>query len=434
MLFEKLEERSERIKFAEKFISSSKEESKAQMAITLPDPRTIRYAHQVASCYIEGEIGNEIKNSGEAYLNPDGTSRSKVGKIGGCLVHVEGRVRALKTVKMGEETRTNWADTLIYNMNRLSKASGLSVKEIYESVQAIVSDAHSVNKGLAAEISGKLGLEWIPGQLYCCIHTVLGWQDGMVKKWCEYQEKIGYDKLYPSITGFELDMEDKSLIKQILECYLRLTADRWQARSWNRYDAYSKFCKDQDKRNMGQELHGNRFGDLEKCCAIGIYSIQTWIDFINIHTEVRNDLAVFLRDTQHLSEMCTLLWLGPALVGVHLTEPYLSLLIDHNATHSDLLEIFPKLYRELLDSPSRAMQLDEPAFLSLQHGWISPMSSKSPYSKIVGEAISEAIHLCNRTMLENYLKDLFKEMAVIFKRQRGLFYQLFLLTRNSCLL
>ena len=153
-----------------------------QMAITLPGPPSIRYAHHVSSCYIEGKSGNEIKRSGEAYLNPDGTSRSKVGKIGGRLVHVEGRVRALKLMKMGEETKNNWADILIHNMNRLSMASGLSVKEIYESVQAIVSDAHSVNKGLAAEISGKLGLEWIPGQHYCCIHTVLGWEDGMVKK------------------------------------------------------------------------------------------------------------------------------------------------------------------------------------------------------------------------------------------------------------
>ena len=59
-------------------------------------------------------------------------------------------------------------------------------------------DRLPTNKGLAAEIYGKLGIEWIPGQIYCCIHTVLGWQDGMVKKWCEYQEKIGYDKLYPN--------------------------------------------------------------------------------------------------------------------------------------------------------------------------------------------------------------------------------------------
>ena len=114
-------------------------------------------------------------------------------------------MRALKLQKMGEDTRLNLTDTIIHKLNRLLIASGLTKKEIYESFQGIMSDAAIVNKGLAAEISGKLGLEWIPSQLYCCVRTVLGWQDGMVKKWCKYQEKIGYDKLYPSMTGFELD-------------------------------------------------------------------------------------------------------------------------------------------------------------------------------------------------------------------------------------
>ena len=215
-------------------------------------------------------------------------------------------------------------------------------------------------------------------------------------------------------------MEDKSLIKQILECNLRLTADRWQARAWNRYDAYNKFCKDQGILNMGQELHGNRFGDLEKCCAIGVYSIENWIDFINVHSDVRNELAIFLRDTQHLSDMCTLLWLGPALIGIHLTEPYLSLLIDHEATHLELLEIFPKLHKELMDCSSGVAQVKEPAFPSLQHTWISPLSRKSPYKKEVGEAIEKAINHCDRRILEKYMGELCREMAIVFKRQRGM--------------
>ena len=89
-----------------------------------------------------------------------------------------------------------------------------TVQEIYEAVRGIVSDTQSVNKGLAAEISRQLGLEWTPGRLYCWIHTVLECQEGMKKTWLRNQEKIGYDKMYPSIAGFELDMEDKSLIKQ----------------------------------------------------------------------------------------------------------------------------------------------------------------------------------------------------------------------------
>ena len=90
---------------------------------------------------------------------------------------------------------------------------------------------------------------------------MLAFQEGMTSIWLRYQGLIGHDKMYPSITGFELDMEDKCLVKQILECFLRLTADRWQARAWNRYDAFTEFCKERGKKNLGQELHGNRFGD-----------------------------------------------------------------------------------------------------------------------------------------------------------------------------
>ena len=271
------------------FVENSKRKQKENLDSVLPDPRTVREAHRVASCFLEGEVGKQMIEKGHAYLMPDGTSRSKVGKMGGSLVHIEGRIRALKTQKMGSDTRENWATTIIQQLERLQHASGKDVKEIYKCIRGIVSDACSVNKGLAAEISSKLGLDWIPGQLYCCIHTVLGFQDGMVSVWLRYQEKIGKNKMYPSITGFELDMEDKCLIKQILECFLRLTADRWQSRSWNRYDDFTKFARDRNQLNVGQELHGNRFGELEKCCAIGIYSLDLWIDFINIRCDIRND-------------------------------------------------------------------------------------------------------------------------------------------------
>ena len=120
------------------------------------------------------------------------------------------------------------------------------------------------------------------------------------------------------------------------------------------------------KLNLGQELHGNRFGDFEKCCAIGIYSIEMWVDFINVRSEAWNDLAKFLRDMQHLWDICILLLLGPALVGIHLTEPYLSLLIDQKATHLDLLEVLPKFHSELWECASIFGQVDHPAFPSFK--------------------------------------------------------------------
>ena len=126
---------------------------------------------------------------------------------------------------MGKDTRENWADTIIPKFKKLSIALDKTVQESYEAVRGVISNTYSVSKGLATEISHELGLQWTPGQLYCCIHTVLGFQEVITKLWLKYQEKIGYDKMYPLITVFELDMKEKPLIKQILECFLRLAAD-----------------------------------------------------------------------------------------------------------------------------------------------------------------------------------------------------------------
>ena len=133
----------------------------------LPDERSVRYAHKVASCFLEGEIGKEMIQHKKTYLMPDGTRTSKVGKMGGCLVHIENKVRALKLSSMGKDTREIWANVIIYKLKRLSIASGKLVQKIYEAVSGVVSNADNVNKGLVADISCQLGLEWISGQPYC---------------------------------------------------------------------------------------------------------------------------------------------------------------------------------------------------------------------------------------------------------------------------
>ena len=153
---------------------------------------------------------------------------------------------------------------------------------------SIVNDSCKVNKGLAAVISTKLGLEWVPGQLYFLIHSVIGFLEGICGVWLQYQEEMGHDKLEPSVTRFELDVEEKGPNKQITEMFLRPTADRWQARSWNRFEEYSIFCMERGTRNLGQELHGNRF-------AIGEH------------------LVVNFEDEWYVDKMRTLFWSVPAV-------------------------------------------------------------------------------------------------------------------------
>ena len=117
---------------------------------------------------------------------------------------------------MGADDQDNWVEMIVHQLKRLSMASDIHVNDIYKTIAAIISDAGSVNKGLALALSAQLGVKWVPGQLYCCIHTVLGFQQGMSNIWLRYQASIGSQKMYPQITGMELDMNEKCLITQIL--------------------------------------------------------------------------------------------------------------------------------------------------------------------------------------------------------------------------
>ena len=358
-------------------------------------------------------------DSDASFHMPDGTSRQRLGRIGASLVFIEGQVRALKAQLMGNETRENWADTIIHNLKRLSMSSGRDLIDIFKTINALISDSCKVNKGLAATISGKLGIAWVPGTLYCCLHTVLGFQEGVVDVWKTYQSKIGYHKMNPS-AELELDMDDSSLVKQVLEALLRLTADRWSARAWNKFEEYSEFCKDNGVSNVGRELHGNRFGDLELCCAIGVYSLPTWISFIESHPNIRNQLTTFIRETIHLAEVCNVLWLGAALFGIHVTWPYMNLLLELEATHTDLLRILPEMYNHLATYPVSLAQLSTPGIPALKDSWVDPLlSSNSSYGPKISGGIAEALSNCDIQLLDKYLKQLCGKQAEVLKRQRG---------------
>ena len=49
-------------------------------------------------------ISSSILQHRKTYVIPDGLSRSKIRKIGGCLVHIENTIRALKFQLMGNDT------------------------------------------------------------------------------------------------------------------------------------------------------------------------------------------------------------------------------------------------------------------------------------------------------------------------------------------
>ena len=188
----------------------------------------------------------------------------------------------------------------------------------------------------------------------------------------------------------------------------------------NKYEEFTDFCQKQGVKNEATELHGNRFGDLESCSAIGVYLVTTWISFIDSYPNIRNQLTIFLRSTSHLSDICRFLWLGAALFGLHVTYPYMNMLIDMKVDHLQLLEILPSMYNELVEYPTSLAQIDTPGLPSLSFAWLNPFEKESsPYGKDIAVSLSEAIQCCDLYLLDKYLRELCYYEGFVLKRQRG---------------
>ena len=59
-----------------------------------------------------------------------------------------------------------------------------------------------------------------------------------------------------------------------------------------------------------------------------------------------NQLACYLREVLPLMEQCKFLWAGIDLIGLHVTMPFMRMLIDHKVAPRMLLEMQPNLYND----------------------------------------------------------------------------------------
>ena len=217
---------------------------------TLPDTKCLRSNHNLLSNYCERQVANELLEK-TGFILPDGTSRQGVGVIASAVVKVGGRIRALKGLQIGKGDRANWASAIYHMLDRLSSASNKEIRNIWESITAMVSDLCEVNLGLANEVKKLIGTEWISGQGFCNLHYTLAIPVGIKEVLALYQSHIGADKLFPRNVSFEMEIEDKLISIQILDCWMRLTSIRWQARPWNRYVSFTEYAEKRGFRNVG---------------------------------------------------------------------------------------------------------------------------------------------------------------------------------------
>ena len=117
------------LKEVEDRVSSRKKEDKFR----LPSMTAVRNARQLISIATEQKIAEEMLQK-ECAIIPDGTGRKIIGKVGGAMLQVGGKMRALPFQIMGNETWENWAKFIDHVLSRMAVSSEIEKKELWHSV------------------------------------------------------------------------------------------------------------------------------------------------------------------------------------------------------------------------------------------------------------------------------------------------------------
>ena len=129
---------------------------------------------------------------------------------------------------------------------------------------------------------------------------------------------------------------------------MSLSSQQWAERSWNKFHEISEWLERKGLKNETGPLRDIRFGELEAKSLTGAYHLDHIIQFLEIHSDIRNKLTCFLCSAFPMRDVITFYLIGAALIGIHIGEPYVNLLMVRKAKTTELMRKFPVLYEELL--------------------------------------------------------------------------------------
>ena len=113
---------------------------KANSEYRLPSPKTVRVSRKLISYEVERLIAQEMLDN-RCALMPDGTGRKVIGKVGGIIVQTEhNKMRTLPFQRMGNETRENWGDLILYLLQRQSILTAKKKVDFWHSILLFISD------------------------------------------------------------------------------------------------------------------------------------------------------------------------------------------------------------------------------------------------------------------------------------------------------
>ena len=230
------------------------------------------------------------------------------------------------------------------------------------------------------------------------------------------QNQIGTEKLLVNSTSSSTgsDLECFDVASYAVAMCMKLISPTFSNKPWSRYSQFCVFMESKGSQNMAFALKDRRFGRLCATCAVCIHHWEDLKSFLNKEqASARNVVACLVRSVLE-SDVTKLMVLSIALVGCHLEEPFLHMLITLNAQQEDLLITLPQLYIELNSPDGNPLDISSPCLPSLSSAFLI-----APYPKAVMDSIESTVEDIDKPLLKKYVSLSLSKCADVLERQRG---------------
>ena len=141
----------------------------------------------------------------------------------------------------------------------------------------------------------------------------------------------------------EIEFKNESFIYKALTCLCSLINKDNSMKPWNKKDEFDSYIA--PKKNMSLSMKDHRFNRLLECCIFIVYHMDDICGFLDKHNDIMNNLAILNRTFVNM-EILKPIFCAVAWIGIQYTRPFLALMKSPSTEYSDILYVFPTLYKD----------------------------------------------------------------------------------------
>ena len=292
-------------------------------------------------------IVEEVMNGKKVvmYAN-DGSSMNGVGSYVVQSITIDGVQRPLPTFSIFTESRESLEELESMTLRILSAACGYKYTEqdLLGRIDFVMTDSTSHNLNVMENVCHRHKVDSIPKQLLCNMHPLLMLQRKVKDVFQVLHDKLGKNRIIECFL-VDVDFAGEDFITKAIKCLTSFISKDYSSKPWNRQKHFDTYIAPKSNESISYKDH--RFNRLFQCCMVLVYHIDDIASYLDTYRNVVNGISILDRTFVEMT-LLKPVFCAVALIGIHITIPFQTLLLTKETTYSTLLESFTILYNELI--------------------------------------------------------------------------------------